>query len=84
MKALVINISKFMAFVLGLGWSAHYYLITEIKGQINEKVQVIEKEKERDVRHINSRLQDLSENINRVDSKTDRIIEILIKGKKHE
>lgn len=84
MRALVISVSKFLAFVLGLGWSAHYYLITEIKGQINEKTKIFEREKERDVGHINSKLKDLSENINRVDAKTDRIIDILIKGKKHD
>ena len=82
MKQLIINITKLLIFILGLGWSAHYYFISEIQGQINEKASIIEKEKIKDISHLNSRLDDLSRNINRVDAKTDRIIDLLIKENK--
>jgi hypothetical protein len=79
MKQLVLSITKLLIFILGLGWSAHYYFITEIQGQINEKAAIIEKEKIKDVSHLHSRLDELSKNIHRVDAKTDRIIELIIK-----
>jgi len=82
MKALLLSISKALVFLIGLGWSAHYYLITEIQGQINEKAKVLEKEKNRDVDYINGKLNLLDNKINRVDNKMDRVINILIKERR--
>lgn len=82
MKALLLSISKALVFLIGIGWSAHYYLITEIKGQIEEKTAIIEREKNKDVSYINGKLQLLDTKINRVDNKMDQVINILIKERK--
>lgn len=82
MKALILSVSKALVFLIGLGWTAHYYLISEIKGQISSSMEIIENEKKRDVSLINSKLNLLNGKIDRQDSKLDGIINILIKERR--